>query len=180
MRPDDPGSRPENGGAARLYPSRPCLGVSIAVFRDGRVLLATRMAPPYAGAYSLPGGLVEAGESLEEAALRELREEVGVEARILGFNRHVELIERDKAGEIRQHYVIASFVGEWVAGEGTSGPEAGEIVWANLSGLDSLECTPHVRAVVESAGAISRQAGRGTAQLSGDPSLGSSAPEPMS
>lgn len=136
---------------ARTYPSYPYLAVSIAVFREGRVLLATRTSPPYAGDFSLPGGLVEAGETLEAAALRELREEVQVEARIVAFNRHVESIHRDGAGRILRHYVIASFVGEWIAGEGAPGPEAGEVVWALPSSLAGLKCTPHVLTTVTAA-----------------------------
>ncbi len=139
---------------SRLYPAFPFLAVSIAVFRAGRVLLATRTRPPFTGAFSLPGGLVEAGETLMEAALRELREEVEVEARIVAFNRHVESIERDETGKIKRHFVIASFVGEWIAGEGTPGPEAGKIVWAEPSGLSKLDCTPQTADVVASAATI--------------------------
>lgn len=138
-------------GLGRIYPDRPCLAVSLAVFRAGRVLLARRGRPPFAGAFSLPGGLVEVGETLEVAALRELREEVQVDARIVAFNRHVESIERDGTGKIRHHYVIASFAGEWIAGEGTPGPEASEIIWAESSRLALLDCTPHIVAVVEAA-----------------------------
>ena len=135
----------------RTYPLRPYLGVSLAVFRAGRVLLARRATPPFAGAFSLPGGLVEVGETLQDAALRELREEVQVDARIVAFNRHVEAIDRDSAGKIRHHYVIASFVAEWIAGEAKPGPEASESVWAKPSSLATLDCTPQLVAVVEAA-----------------------------
>ena len=133
---------------ARTYPRRPYLGVSVAVFRAGRVLLARRTKPPFAGAFSLPGGLVEVGETLEAAVLRELREEVHVDARIVAFNRHVESIDRHSADEIRHHYVIASFVGEWIAGEAKPGPEA---VWVEPARLSGLDCTPDIVAVVEAA-----------------------------
>jgi ADP-ribose pyrophosphatase YjhB (NUDIX family) len=103
------------------------------------------------GAFSLPGGLVEAGETLERAALRELREEVAVEARIVAFNQYVESIDRDGSGKIRHHYVIASFAGEWIAGEATPGPEATETIWTLPSSLKALDCTPHLIAVVEAA-----------------------------
>ncbi len=140
--------------APRLYPAYPFLAVSIAVFRAGKVLLATRTRPPFAGAFSLPGGLVETGESLAEAALRELDEEVAVKARIIGFNRHVESIERDAEGRIRRHFVIASFVGEWIAGDGAPGPEAGEILWAEPTQLAALPCTPHTADVVADAAVL--------------------------
>lgn len=139
---------------ARAYPAFPCLAVSITVFRAGAVLLATRTKPPHVGAFSLPGGRVEVGETLAEAALRELREEVAVEARIIGFNRIVESIDHDPDGKIRHHYVIASFAGEWISGEGTPGPEAGEVIWVDPSDLGRLACTPHVPGVVEAAAKI--------------------------
>jgi 8-oxo-dGTP diphosphatase len=151
-------------GSARTYPQRPYLGVSVAVFRAGRVLLARRTRPPFAGAFSLPGGLVEVGETLEAAALRELREEVQVDARIIGFNQFVESIDRDDAGKIRHHYVIASFLGEWIAGDAKPGPEAGEAVWVEPACLALLDCTPNIIAVVEAArsGAECARAGRPT------------------
>ena len=135
----------------RLYPASPLLAVSVAVFRQERVLLAARTKPPFAGAFSLPGGLVELGETLAEAALRELREEVDVEARIVGFNRHLEAIEHDETAAIRHHYVIASFIAEWLSGEGTTGPEAGAIVWAAPDEIAGLVTTPHIPAMVERA-----------------------------
>ncbi len=138
----------------RLYPSRPFLAASLAVFREGRVLLARRAAAPFAGRYTLPGGLVEPGESLAEAALREMHEEVGVTARLLGFNDHVEVVDRDEAGRVRHHYVIASFVGAWTAGEGTPGPEAADVVWADRDTAARLPTTEHLPALLASAWAI--------------------------
>jgi 8-oxo-dGTP diphosphatase len=143
--------RDEQISARRVYPASPRLAASIAVFRHGRVLLAARTRPPYAGAFSLPGGIVELGETLTDAALRELREEVDVEARIIGFNRHIESIERDENGMVRLHYVIASFAAEWVEGEGTEGPEAGAILWAAPDDLGRLVTTPRLSEIVASA-----------------------------
>jgi ADP-ribose pyrophosphatase YjhB (NUDIX family) len=135
----------------RFDPPQPILGVSIAVFREGRVLLATRTKPPSDGIFSLPGGRVEAGESLEKAALRELEEEVGVKAEIIAFNRYVELVVPDTGSELCQHYVILSFVGTWISGEGRPGPEAGEVLWAEPGELDGLKTSPYLRDVVEDA-----------------------------
>ena len=135
----------------RLYPARPVLAASLAVFREGRVLLAQRAAPPLAGLFTLPGGVVEAGETLADAAVREMREEVGVEARILAFNRHVEVIQKDAAGMVARHYVIASFVGTWLAGEGSVGPEASAVLWATRADLDTLAITDHLVPLLEAA-----------------------------
>ncbi|PPQ29903.1 NUDIX hydrolase [Rhodoblastus sphagnicola] len=135
----------------RHYPAQPALAVSIAVFRDGKVLLATRTDAPYAQRYTLPGGLVETGETLEAAALRELREETGVLARICAFNRPVEHIQRDGAGRVERHYVILSFAAHWIAGEGETSAEAGEILWRSPDDLADLALTPNLAAVVAGA-----------------------------
>lgn len=140
--------------ADRLYPARPIPAASIALFREGRVLIATRTKPPGAGVWSLPGGLVEPGETLEAAALRELFEEVGSRGEILGFNRHVERIELDEAGRVRQHYIVASFVGRWLSGEPQAGPEAGEVRWADPRDLGQIETTPMLREVLAGAARI--------------------------
>ena len=139
---------------SRLYPARPILAASLAVFRGGRVLLAKRTAPPLAGRFSLPGGVVEIGETLAEAALRELREEVAVEARILGFNRHVEVVEHDPSGGVRRHYVIASFVGLWIAGEGTPGSEAEAVIWASREEIAGLPTTEQLPPLLDAAWAL--------------------------
>ncbi|MGO9390277.1 NUDIX hydrolase [Rhodoblastus sp.] len=133
----------------RHFPSQPALAVSIAVFRQGEVLLASRTAAPYADLFTLPGGLVEIGETLESAALRELREETGVLARLVGFNQPVQHIVRDFSGRVERHYVILSFAALWLDGEGRAGAEAGEIVWRapeNLSGLLLTPGLPHILA----------------------------------
>ena len=100
----------------RLFPARPILAVSAAVFRDGRVLIVRRARAPMIGHFSLPGGVVEVGETLAAAVARELEEEVGVSARIIAFNRHVEAIAHE-GDRVRTHFVIASFVARWTSGE---------------------------------------------------------------
>ena len=138
--------------------TRPELAASIAVFRGGRVLLATRTKPPAEGVWSLPGGRVEPGETLGEAALRELMEEVGVEAGLIGFNCHVEVIERDGAGTVSRHIVIASFAALWRAGEPRPGPEAGAVTWADPRDLSGLTVTASLPEVVAAAAAMARAA----------------------
>jgi len=126
----------------RHYPSRPFLAASVAVFRDGCVLLAARARPPLDGLFSLPGGLVEPGETLGEAALRELREEVGVEAEMIGFVDHVELIERDESGRIQHHFVVAAHAARWRSGEPRIGAEAREVRWVAQDAVAALPTTP--------------------------------------
>ena len=136
-------------------PLRPVLAVSIAVFRDdGRVLLAQRGQPPMAGLWSLPGGKVEAGETLEEAALRELREEVGVEADVVGFNDHVEMIRHDGQGAVAAHYVVATFVGRWRGGEPAPGPEAAAVAWIDPHDPGAREMTAGLPRILRRAADI--------------------------
>lgn len=138
--------------------SRPILAVSLAVFRGGKVLLATRTKPPAKDVWSLPGGKVEPGETLEEAAVREMQEETGVTADIIAFNRHVEVIRKKEDGSIAHHFVIASFVGRWISGEPAPGPEAGAVMWADPFDMKLPMATPHLTEVVRRAAVIAAKA----------------------
>lgn len=130
-------------GHERLYPAYPLIGVSIAVMRNGRVLLASRANEPMRGVWTLPGGLVEAGERLAEAALRELAEEVGIEATVLGSSlTPTEIILSDEAGRARHHYVIHPHAATWRSGEPEPGPEALGVRWARLDEVAGLQTTP--------------------------------------
>ena len=145
----------------RLSPVRPVLAASVAVFRDGRVLLASRGKPPWIGLFSLPGGHVEAGETLGEAALRELQEEVGVKAKLIGLVTPIELIEREADGRVKHHIVIAAHAARWVSGEPQTGPEAREIRWVTERDIANLPTTPGLAGVLEQAFRLERQdAGR--------------------
>lgn len=136
----------------RDYPARPILCASAAVFRpDGRVLLGARRNPPFDQYFSLPGGLVETGETLEEAAIREVEEETGVLARISAFNGWREVINRDDDGRVHRHYVIASFAARWVSGEGLPGEELGRVIWADPDEAAQLTLTPGLPELLASA-----------------------------
>jgi 8-oxo-dGTP diphosphatase len=127
----------------RLFPARPLIGVSIAVVRDGRVLLAQRANEPMRGVWTLPGGLVEAGERLAEAALRELEEEVGSCAEVVGASlTPTEILLRDEDDRLRHHYVIHPHAARWRAVEPAPGPEALAVRWARLDEVEGLATTP--------------------------------------
>ncbi len=127
---------------SRLFPARPFVGASIAVIRGDRVLLAARANAPMRGVWTLPGGLVEAGETLAEAALRELREEVGLEAHVVCVLSPTEIIDRDAEGRARHHYVVHPHAALWRGGEPAAGPEALGVRWARLDEVAGLATTP--------------------------------------
>ena len=138
----------------RLYPPRPILAASLAVFRDGKVLIASRTAPPAQALFSLPGGVVEIGETLQEAALREVMEEVGVAAEIVGFVDHAEVIQRESDGRVKRHFVITCFAGRWISGEGHTSAEAGAVLWVDPDAMASIPTTKGLPTTLRKAKAV--------------------------
>ncbi len=138
----------------RSYPARPILAVSTAVIRDGRVLVAQRANAPGAGLFSLPGGLVEIGETLAEAAARELMEEVGVVAEPVGLCGTRDIIMRDAEGRVERHFVVLSFAARWTSGEGTVSPEAAAIRWIRPEEAPTLPTTEGLAGVLAAALAL--------------------------
>ena len=134
--------------SSRAYPDRPFLAASCAVFRHGKVLLASRAAPPHDKVYTLPGGMVETGEKLEEAALRELREETGIRAEIVGFTGYSQVIVPDEVGKVKTHFVIASFAGRWISGEGEPGEELPAMAWFDVDAAGEMTLTPGLLAIL--------------------------------
>ncbi len=127
--------------SSRDRPDHPMLGVSALVLRDGAVLLVRRGRAPLKGLWSLPGGRVETGERLEEAVARELREETRIEAddwRQVGFE---EVIDRDDAGAVRAHYVLAVYRGRYLAGDAVAGDDAAAVAWVTPDNPDGLALT---------------------------------------
>ena len=137
----------------RLFPARPILAVSAAVFREGRVLLVRRARAPLLGHFSLPGGGVEVGERLAAALARELMEEVAVEAEGIAFNRHLEAIipEGDR---VHAHFVIASFVARWTSGEPRLSDEVDAVDWVDPAATWPSPTTPELSEVLASAARI--------------------------
>ena len=136
----------------RLFPSRPILAVSAAVFREGRVLVVRRARAPMIGHFSLPGGGVEIGETLAEALARELEEEVGIRAEIVAFNRHLEAIAHEGT-RVKTHFVIASFVARWTSGEPHLSDEVDALDWIDPAAPPS-PTTPGLGEVIASAAQI--------------------------
>src|SRR5947199_5878516 len=102
---------------ARRYPDRPFLAASAAIVRDGRVLVVRRARPPAGGLFSLPGGVVEVGETLIEAVTREVREETALSIEPVALAGYREAIYRDADGRVERHFVILPFAARWLDGE---------------------------------------------------------------
>lgn len=117
----------------------PRCGVSAAIFRGGEVLLIERGKGALKGRWSLPGGHIEPGEPARAAALREVREETGVEAEIERFVDLHEVVLRTEDGALAAHYVIAVFCGRWLAGEPAPASDA---TLARFVGLDAIGTYP--------------------------------------
>ncbi|MEJ2122964.1 MAG: NUDIX hydrolase [Alphaproteobacteria bacterium] len=134
--------------SSRVWP-RPA--VSVAVFRDGKVLLAQRAKPPLAGVWSLPGGRVEPGEMARTAALRELKEETGITAKLNGITDVVDVILRREDGSLRAHYVIASFYGTWTGGEPRPESDCLGAEWVGLDELSGRNITEGTTEIIQQA-----------------------------
>ena len=136
---------------ARTYPTRPYLAVSAAIFRDGRVLIVRRARPPAHGLYTLPGGGVELGETLEEAVIREVREETALEVEpieLVGFR---QAIARDGDGRIERHFVILPFAAHWISGEVSLNEELAKAHWLAPAELAGLKTTEGLATIVAAA-----------------------------
>jgi len=124
---------------SREYPARPIVGIGVAVLRAEpslAVLLVRRGKPPNMGAWSLPGGAQELGETAEDAARRELEEEAGLRVGALHLVANVDSIHRDPDGRVRYHYTIIDFAAAWAGGTPVAGDDVTEALWAPLDRLD--------------------------------------------
>jgi ADP-ribose pyrophosphatase YjhB (NUDIX family) len=132
---------------ARRYPERPLIGVSAFIpGGDGVVLLVRRSRPPLA--WSLPGGLVEIGETLGDAVRREVREETGLEIETGRLATILDIIRPDAAGDIESHFVLAVFRAEVTGGTLAAGDDAAEAEWVALDQVSRRPLTPGTEALV--------------------------------
>jgi 8-oxo-dGTP diphosphatase len=126
----------------RTYPTRPFLAVSAAIVRDGKVLVVRRARKPALNLYTMPGGVVETGETLFEAVTREVREETALAIEPVALAGHREAMMRDAQGKIERHFVIMCFAARWLSGEPVLNEELDDWRWlapAELAGLNTTE-----------------------------------------
>lgn len=108
----------------RTYPTRPWSGVGVVVWKGGDVLLIQRGKEPMRGSWSIPGGSHELGETVREAAVREVLEETSIEISLGPIIDVIDTVRRDADGKIRTHYTLVDFVATWVSGEPVAGDDA--------------------------------------------------------
>ncbi len=135
----------------RSYPQRPFLAVSAAIVRDGHVLVVRRAQPPANGLFSLPGGVVEIGETLSEAVTREVLEETSLAIEPVGLAGFRETVVRDAQARVERHFVILCFAARWTGGEPRLNEELSEARWLRPSELAGLPTTPGLGGIVAAA-----------------------------
>lgn len=114
---------------AREYPAHPVVGVGAVVVRDGKALIIKRAHEPRKGEWSLPGGLLELGESLQDAVRREIKEETSLDIDVGPIIETFDRVHRDELGQIRYHFVIVDFVCWSREGEAVPGSDAEAVAW---------------------------------------------------
>jgi ADP-ribose pyrophosphatase YjhB (NUDIX family) len=149
---------------AREYPERPVVGVGGVVIEDGRTLLIRRGSEPLRGQWSIPGGTLELGESLEAGVARELLEETGLEVRIVDL---IEVFDRiftepDAGGggtpeKPKFHYVIIDYLCERISGEPRPGSDVTDVALAREDELGRFRLTPTATRVLRKAFAMDRE-----------------------
>ena len=135
--------------ASNEFPDRPIPGASAVVLREGAILLVKRRDEPSRGLWSPPGGAVEVGETVEQAAVRETLEETGVVVRPISVAEIEDVILRDESGRVRWHYVLFAVLCDWVSGEPFPATDAENARFIPLAELGEYELTPTARGAIE-------------------------------
>jgi ADP-ribose pyrophosphatase YjhB (NUDIX family) len=142
---------------AREYPDAPRVGVGAVVLDGGRVLLVRRGNAPSQGKWSLPGGLIDLGETLESAVVREVEEECGLRVRVLGLCGVIDRIvpgepaEPGGAAPVRYHWVIVDYVAAVIGGTLQAGTDAAEARWVPVAEIDRHETTEGLASMIHRA-----------------------------
>jgi mutator protein MutT len=126
---------------AREYPAFPIVAVGVVVKKDGEVLLVKRATHPAHGRWSLPGGVVEVGETVKETAAREIREECGIEIEVGCLLEVLDRIIPDKQRRIRYHYVILDFEAKYKSGKLCASSDISEAHWVPLNQIRQYNLT---------------------------------------
>lgn len=130
----------------REYPDRPIVGVGAVIFDKDRVLLVKRGHAPMQGEWSLPGGALELGETLEDGVRREVFEETGLTVEPISIVEVFDRIARDQAGRVQFHYVLVDYLCRVTGGSAACASDAVDLRWAARDDLDAI--APFTREVI--------------------------------
>ena len=136
-------------GTRREYPDAPLVGVGTVTIKSGKILLIRRAFEPGAGKWSIPGGLVEVGEKLSEAAARETEEETGIKVEVLELINVFDMIDRDESGRAKYHYVLVDFLSKPVGGKEGVSDEVTDIKWVTFEEARTMDLTRTARKALE-------------------------------
>jgi ADP-ribose pyrophosphatase YjhB (NUDIX family) len=145
---------------SREYPDYPRVGVGAIVLHEGRVLLVKRGRAPGFGLWSVPGGLVDLGETSVDAARREVEEECGLKVRIAGLVGVLDRVTRDAEGRVRYHWVLVDYLAIPESDDAiTAGSDAAEVRWVTIEEVERLQITEGLVDMIRRAVALSRGGG---------------------
>jgi len=133
----------------RRYPQRPVLGIGALIFDRGKILLVERGKEPLKGYWSLPGGVLEIGETLEQGIVREVREETGLEVEPLKLLEIFERIIRDSHGAPEYHYVLIDYICRVTGGSLRAADDASRVAWVPRRLLSTYQITAGTLPVIE-------------------------------
>jgi len=119
------------------------------IIRRGRILLTVRGKPPSEGMWGLPGGAVEVGETVEEALVREVREETELAIRPMKLVAVLDSVNRDDEGRVKYHYVLFEYLCEYLSGEAHASSDALDACWVPLDELDSVQIMPTTKRFIQ-------------------------------
>jgi len=140
----------------REYPINPIPAVGTVVFKDGLVLLIQRNKPPKAKEWSIPGGAQNLGETLIQAAAREVREETGVEIKNITLVDAVDYIKKDDKDDILYHYSLVDYTADYLSGDLIAGDDALAAKWVSISELASYNLWQATVKLIEDAIALKK------------------------
>jgi len=129
----------------RLYPNQPIVGVGAIIIREGEILLEKRKNEPGKGKWSVPGGLVELGESVEQTVMREVKEETGLEVEKPEHIDVVDNIIRDESGRVKYHFVIVDYLVKLKSGTLKAASDAEELRWVTFDEVEKYDLTKTFR-----------------------------------
>jgi 8-oxo-dGTP diphosphatase len=137
------------GKERREYPHAPMIGVGAVAIKNGRILLVKRAFDPGKGKWSIPGGLVELGEKLSDACIRETEEETGIKIQVLELINAYDMVVPDDAGKIKYHYVLIDFLASPVGGAEKSSDEVLEMKWVTYEEAKKMDMTNSARRALQ-------------------------------